>query len=249
MDKVFEALEEIGNIDLGDNPYKKFEDNKLKNVYNKEFAILYNAIAELKAIKEAEPSEALRKLDDISYLVLNEIDDLKNKELWKSYFNTIKQALLKQLSGSQYTNIVLDEAVKPSEAMEALQKLDEMEFHISEKVYVEELNDYVNETQYLSNTVAFSTIKQYILKTQELEKENAELKACIRDWEDDYEHLKYAWEKRGKVLEIIKEKDVDIKSLKLAENWLDYYTIVKHKTGKNTELTQEEFDLLKRYSK
>ena len=66
---------------------------------------------------------------------------------------------------------------------------------------------------------ALNTIRGYILKAQELEK----------------------------VLEIIKKKDVDIKSLKLAENWLDYYTIVKHKTGKNTELTQEEFDTLKRY--
>ena len=234
MNKVFEALEEIGNIDLGDNPYKKFEDNKLKNVYNKEFAILYNAIAELKAIKEAEPSEALRKLDDISYLVLNEIDDLKNKELWKSYFNTIKQALLKQLSGSQYTNIVLDEAVKPSEAMEALQKLDEMEFHISEKVYVEELNDYVNETQYLSNTVAFSTIKQYILKTQEQEKENAEYK---------------------KVLEIML-KYFDIKVVTSDKSAFGCITIQRkgcnqmlHQAQKSTfkKEEQEEFELLNHY--
>ena len=155
MDKVFEALEEIGNIDLGDNPYKKFEDNKLKNVYNKEFAILYNAIAELKAIKEAEPSEALRKLDDISYLVLNEIDDLKNKELWKSYFNTIKQALLKQLSGSQYTNIVLDEAVKPSEAMECLATMYKL---------------CTPQRTYHKLDVCNNTIKQALLKAQENEK-------------------------------------------------------------------------------
>lgn len=50
-----------------------------------------------------------------------------------------------------------------------------------------------------------------------------------------------------KALEIIKEKDVDIALLKRSENWLDYYTRFKHRTGKNTELTEEEFELLKRY--
>ena len=50
-----------------------------------------------------------------------------------------------------------------------------------------------------------------------------------------------------KVLGIIKEKNVDIKLLKLSASWLDYYTRVKHKTGYNTELTEEEFDLLKRW--
>lgn len=58
------------------------------------FMNITNALLELQAIKEAKPSEAMRELDDISYLVLNEIDDLKNKELWKSYFTNIKQALL-----------------------------------------------------------------------------------------------------------------------------------------------------------
>lgn len=67
----------------------------VENPLKKEIDIVNNALLELKAIKEANPSEAIKKLDDISYLVLNEIDDLKNKELWKSYFNTIKQALIK----------------------------------------------------------------------------------------------------------------------------------------------------------
>lgn len=48
-----------------------------------------------------------------------------------------------------------------------------------------------------------------------------------------------------KALEIIKEKNVDVKLLKLSTNLLDYYTMVKHKTGYNTELTEEEFNLLK----
>lgn len=54
-------------------------------------------------------------------------------------------------------------------------------------------------------------------------------------------------QEQEKILSIIKEKDVDVKLLKLSTNWLDYYTRVKHKTGKNTELTEEEFELLKRW--
>lgn len=54
-------------------------------------------------------------------------------------------------------------------------------------------------------------------------------------------------QEQEKALSIIKEKEVDVKLLKLSTNWLDYYTRVKHKTGKNTELTQEEFELLKRW--
>lgn len=54
-------------------------------------------------------------------------------------------------------------------------------------------------------------------------------------------------QEQEKVLSIIKEKNVDIKLLKLSTTWLDYYTRVKHKTGYDTELTEEEFDLLKRW--
>lgn len=52
-------------------------------------------------------------------------------------------------------------------------------------------------------------------------------------------------QEQEKVLEIILEKNVDIGLLKRSENWLDYYTRFKHRTGKNTELTEEEFELLK----
>ncbi len=53
-------------------------------------------------------------------------------------------------------------------------------------------------------------------------------------------------EKQDKILGIIFKKNVDIELLKLSTNWLDYYTRVKHRTGKNTELI-EEFDLLKEW--
>lgn len=71
--------------------------------------------------------------------------------------------------------------------------------------------------EYVDESEAFNTIKQALLKAQEQEK----------------------------ALEIVFEKEVDISLLKRSENWLDYYTRFKHRTGKNTELTQEEYDLLK----
>ena len=75
--------------------------------------------------------------------------------------------------------------------------------------------------------------------SDELEiKETYEAREVI---EKDLERL----EKQDKILEIIFKKNVDIELLKLSTNWLDYYTRVKHRTGKNTELIEEEFDLLK----
>lgn len=106
IDKVFEALEEIGNIDLGDNPYKKFDTNKLKNVYNAEFTILYNAIAELKAIKEAEPSEALKELEQNikDRIILAEDRQLKLCAI-------IKQALLKAQGQEKENELTLKDLV------------------------------------------------------------------------------------------------------------------------------------------
>jgi len=140
MDKVFEALEEIGNIDLGDNPYKKFEDNKLKNVYNKEFAILYNALTELKQIKEAEPSKAMERVNYLSAILPD----------WQKVNNGIDTLI---------------------------------------------------------------TIKNYILKAQELEKENAELKKKI----DSYERN----------IEIYASKQLEIDNFYLRNENIEYNEVSK----------------------
>lgn len=76
--------------------------------------------------------------------------------------------------------------------------------------------------------VDFSATLEDIIKEQEQEKELAELK---------------------RVLEIVNNTCVDIGLLKRSENWLDYYTRYKHRTGKNTKITEEEFDILKRHFK
>ena len=54
-----------------------------------------------------------------------------------------------------------------------------------------------------------------------------------------------AIEKGLKAISIINKKEIDVHLLKRSENWLDYYTRFKHRTGKNTELIEEEYDLLK----
>ena len=112
MTKEFEAIRDdklrIGLLGLK----RLFEANTKKMTKDEIMAFdftlmnITNSLLELQAIKEAKPSEALRVLDDISYLVLCEIDDLKNKELWKSYFTTIKQALLKAQENEQILNIL-----------------------------------------------------------------------------------------------------------------------------------------------
>ena len=52
-------------------------------------------------------------------------------------------------------------------------------------------------------------------------------------------------EKSLKDLEIIKKKEVSVRLLKSSYTLLEYYTKYKSRTGCNTELTQEEFELLR----
>ena len=87
MDKELKMLEDWLDGKINEDEISIFDSIYLKK--------LKSFIIKLKQIEDAEPNDAMRKLDDISYLVLNEIDDLKNKELWKQYLETIKQTLLK----------------------------------------------------------------------------------------------------------------------------------------------------------
>ncbi len=88
-----EHIEQLKEVLFDDNVPKHIIESVEKEL--EYWESISKELNELKAIKEGKPSEALRMLADISYLVLNEIDDLKNKELWKSYFTKIKQTLLK----------------------------------------------------------------------------------------------------------------------------------------------------------
>ena len=151
MDKEFEALEDFKELK------EVLANQKIKyaGIVNFNLDTIEQALAELKAIKEAKPSEALKCLENLRKSANTFCQHMPEQcELNKKYADTIKQALLKQLSGSQYTNIVLDEAVKPSEAMECLERIDKEYASI-------ESDDFDN---------CFNTIKQALLKAQEVEK-------------------------------------------------------------------------------
>ena len=110
---------------------------------------------------------------------------------------------------------------------------------------------------YQRHSKLLDTIEQVLLKAQEQEKffddmlifKNGCMTSCfeykgkqivampLEEYDD--------FMKQEKALEIIEEKNVNVKLLKLSTNLLDYYTRVKIKTGENTELTEEEYDLLK----
>ena len=101
MTKELEALEKIGNVDLGDNPYKIFEANKLKNVYSAEFTALYKALTELKTIKESKSSEALECLEEMYELSC----DGRKPEY--TLYETIKQYILKAQEQEKVMNELL----------------------------------------------------------------------------------------------------------------------------------------------
>jgi len=86
---------------------------------------------------------------------------------------------------------------------------------------------------------AFDSIEKDLEQKELLESE-------LKLEKDKVKYIMKQLKKQDKILEIIFKKNVDIELLKLSTNWLDYYTRVKHRTGKNTELI-EEFDLLKEW--
>ena len=185
-------MEEIGNIDLGDNPYKTFERNKLKNVYNKEFT----------AIKQ----------------VLIKTQELEKEN---AYIEKIK-TMMKQ--------------------KDCILRYIESEDCFGVKTILSD-GWYKLTPEFVENNIREE------IKPLPLIEKNKQLKAE----NDEYK----------KVLEIIKEKEVDIHLLKACitcyTDSLNAYNseikklYYKHKDYQNKSLsfyllTQEEFDLLKRWS-
>ena len=101
---------------------KRLRQETCPATYNPDFDkeeccdVIEKALLELKAIKEAKPSEALKCLEDLRDYLLRDRVNIGST----ANYNIIKRALLKQLSGSQYTNILIDEVVKPNKELEAL---------------------------------------------------------------------------------------------------------------------------------
>jgi len=93
-------------------------------------------------------------------------------------------------------------------------------------------------------------IEQELIKVEELKDKNKFLEACNKDWEDDYEHLKYSYEIVRKQLEIIFYKNVNTMFLVFAKTYKEYNDrLLSIDPNLPTEvyfLTEEEFDILKK---
>ena len=80
--------------------------------------------------------------------------------------------------------------------LEALERLDENKYQVAIRVLKEAF--IVLGKSDITNTCWFKYL-------EELENENKVLKACIKDWEDDYEHLEFYFKNIEKTLEILKK--------------------------------------------
>lgn len=163
MDKEFEALEIlVQNIEV-EADWGEYQ--KVKHAHEN----LKQALTELKGIKEAKPSEALKDLQVIENNIVYLLSDCDtNDEVEqclkdvKTKISSIKQALLKQLSGSQYTNIYIDEAVKPSEAMEILEMLDKIKKENAElNQHIKRWHDLLLKTGINSKGTVVDEIENY----------------------------------------------------------------------------------------
>ena len=129
-----------------------------------------------------EALESLDKLEECAYAMKdlpmsNWIDLAENEaELDLKIMNWVETIKFELFKGKQaLTELKAIKEVNPSEALKALDR----------NIVVIREKDY-------------TIIEQALLNAQELQKENKVLKACIKDWEDDYEHLKFASEKKKK---------------------------------------------------
>lgn len=140
---------------------------------------------------------------------------------------------------------------KPSEAMECLEELDCL-FYLDKKRTTEGGTREEYEF-YPSDTKEYHTIKQYILKSQETEKENARNEEILQKYYqqgitlDSVRVLKQERDNYKKVLDIIFEKNVDICLLKQVSSFTGYNEIMLkiHDKENYKPLSQEEFNLLK----
>lgn len=125
---------------------------------------------------------------------------------------------------------------KPSEALECLEERYDFLIADNDTTYS---NSYENETEYnrRKETIykQYNTIKQALIKAQEQEKEIDRLDDQCLDVLGDNIRLK-------KILDIIKEKNVDIHWIKKCKTLNEYNNMLN---SLELAITQEEFDNLK----
>ena len=104
MDKEFEAFRDIlGILSAVSGCEVDMDSERIKTVQQ--------ALTELKAIKEAKPSEAMECLEKLPYMS-------QGYGNWKEYYNTIKQALLKAQEQDKALEIIKK---KPQAALSLIQ--------------------------------------------------------------------------------------------------------------------------------
>ena len=95
MYKIFAALEKIKRDHIIVYPSKKNEDGSLykETEFEEEFNIIEQSLLELKAIKEAKPSEAFKCL----HILAKQIELDENTDFWeiKNAHKTVEQYILK----------------------------------------------------------------------------------------------------------------------------------------------------------
>ena len=165
--------------------------------------------------------EALERLYCSGNLQLDYV--LNNKH--KQDYEIIEKALQRLES--------IDNA-KPSEALKCLEKAND---------YLNNVYDYKEIKEEVRNDI--NTIKQALLKAQEDEEENKRLWNDITTISKQYTDLMLEYQEQEKVLEIIKKKEVRLWQLRVSTDLESY----NYHCLEEEELTEEEFDLLKRYFK
>lgn len=136
-------------------------------------------------------------------------------------YKVVKQALQRLES--------IDNA-KPSEALELLKETKRRYFNFE----YGHTQQYIDHWKNLIKTL--DIIEQALLKSQEQEKEIDRLETkCLNILADNI--------KLESILKVIKEKNVMVYALKVSKTVDDYNDLV----STNEQLTEEEFDLLKRY--
>ncbi len=147
MNKEFEALEEIFKIIYNLDCGTTFEQDKKLNECRD---VLNQALTELQAIKEAKPSEALEKLEEIkNYFPYVDLGNGQEYVCQKE-FNTITKALIKAQEQEKVLEIIKGKNV-------------DINYLRFEAVDVKQYNDYIQQLNKVS------TISHWCLTQEEFD--------------------------------------------------------------------------------
>lgn len=134
-------------------------------------------------------------------------------------------------------NEIMGEVAKEKTAMQRLEAIE----NSNPSEALERLEKNRNAIPY---AIDYRVIKQSLIKTQKQEEDIIHYKGTINNYRRDIALLKDIKKEQEKVLNIIKNKCVDIYLLKSISTLEEYNKSIGLR---GIELTQEEFDLLKRW--